>query len=163
MRIIIFGNSGAGKTTMARQLVGEKNVALLALDAIAWQRETIRKPLDESIRELLTFIHAHQQWVIEGCYADLIAPALPYCTELRFLNPGTATCIANCRNRPWEPDKFTSVQAQQAMLEPLIAWVRQYDTRDDEFGLKRHRTLFDAFTGHKAEYQSQRDREFPQR
>lgn len=157
MRIIIFGNSGCGKSTMARRLVGENNVALLSLDAIAWQRETIRKPLDESIRELLSFIHTHPQWVIEGCYADLIAPALPFCTELRFLNPGTATCIANCRGRPWEPEKFSSAQAQQAMLEPLIAWVRQYDTRDDEFGLRRHRALFDAFTGPKVEFKSMSD------
>lgn len=159
MRIIIFGNSGSGKSTMARQLVGENNAALLSLDAIAWQRETIRKPLDESIRELLTFIHAHPQWVIEGCYADLIAPALPFCTELRFLNPGTATCMANCRSRPWEPEKFNTAQAQQAMLDPLIAWVRQYDTRNDEFGHQRHRALFDSFTGPKVEYRSLVDRE----
>jgi hypothetical protein len=30
--------------------------------------------------------------------------------------------------------------------------VRQYDTRDDEYGLARHRAIFDGFTGRKHEY-----------
>jgi len=30
--------------------------------------------------------------------------------------------------------------------------VRQYDTRDDEYGLARHRAIFDGFAGPKREY-----------
>jgi hypothetical protein len=38
------------------------------------------------------------------------------------------------------------------MLDQLIQWVREFETRDDEYGLKRHRNLFDNFTGPKKEY-----------
>lgn len=40
------------------------------------------------------------------------------------------------------------------MLAQLIDWVREYDTRDDEYGLRCHRRLFDAFAGPKREYAS---------
>jgi hypothetical protein len=92
------------------------------------------------------------QWVIEGCYGDVVAAAAPHCTELRFLNPGVEACVANCRRRPWEPSKFPTQEAQDAMLAALIDWVRQYEVRDDEYGLARHRAVFDAFVGIKREY-----------
>jgi hypothetical protein len=38
------------------------------------------------------------------------------------------------------------------MLVPLVAWVAEYATRDDEFGLARHRAIFDGFAGPKREY-----------
>lgn len=154
MRIILLGNAGSGKSTMARRLVGTEHIPRLSLDAIAWVEGPERKPLAESLRQLQQFIDANAQWVIEGCYSDLVEAALPHCSELRFLNPGVDVCVAHCLSRPWEPDKFPTPEAQQAMLADLIEWVRAYDVRDDEYGLRRHRRLFDAFTGLKKEYTS---------
>ena len=154
MRVILLGNAGAGKSTMARSLMQNKTIPRLSLDEIAWGEGTERKAHDESVRELLAFLGANTQWIIEGCYSDLIEVVLPHCTELRFLNPGTEVCVAHCRQRPWEPEKFASPEEQQAMLETLIAWVREYETRDDEYGLRRHRELFERFGGPKREYTS---------
>jgi hypothetical protein len=36
----------------------------------------------------------------------------------------------------------------------LIAWVREYATREDEFSLREHRRLFGAHSGAKVEYTS---------
>lgn len=36
----------------------------------------------------------------------------------------------------------------------LIDWVREYETRDDEFSLREHRRLFDTHDGPKTEYTS---------
>lgn len=152
MRIILLGNAGAGKSTMARQLIGDRNIPRLSLDEIAWCDGTERRSLDASLRDLRRFIDANPEWVIEGCYSDLVEAALPFCTELRFLNPGVDVCVEHCRRRPWEPEKFPSPEEQQAMLDQLIDWVREYATRDDEYGLRRHRRLFDAFAGPKREY-----------
>jgi adenylate kinase family enzyme len=158
MKVVLLGNAGAGKSTMARRLIGDKNVARLSLDQIAWERRTTtRQPLPESVRLLHDFISQYNQWIIEGCYGDLVQAALPHCSELRFLNPAVEVCVAHCRARPWEPEKFATAQEQQAMLETLIAWVRQYETREDEFGLRRHRRIFDEFAGAKREYTSPAD------
>ena len=137
---------------MARRLIGSRNIRFLSLDDITWNTGTERKPFVASRRELLQFIAAHDHWIIEGCYSDLVEVALPHCTELRFLNPGIAVCIEHCTRRPWEPTKFLAVEEQQKTLEHLIQWVRAYETRDDEYGLTRHRKLFDDFTGRKKEY-----------
>ena len=103
---------------------------------------------------LSDFIQINKEWIIEGCYGDLIAAALPYCTELRFLNPGIKVCVAHCHRRPWESEKFSSPKNQAAMLPILVPWVREYETREDEYGLKRHRQIFERFDGPKREYTS---------
>lgn len=139
---------------MALRLIGGRDIPRLSLDEIAWNDGPARKPLSESLELLAEFVTGNDEWVIEGCYGDLIEAALPHCTELRFLNPGVEVCVEHCQRRPWEPEKFPTPEAQNAMLARLIEWVREYDTRDDEYGLRRHRALFDRFTGKKREYSS---------
>ena len=75
-----------------------------------------------------------------------------FCDELIFLNPGVDVCVAHCRSRPWEPEKFSSRQEQDEHLDHLIQWVRSYDERADDYGLGRHRALYDSFPGKKCEY-----------
>lgn len=153
-RIIVFGNSGSGKTTLARSLASDFGLAHLDLDQLAWSAPGVRRPLAESEAAIRSFLQGQSDWVIEGCYADLLEIALPFCTELRFLNPGTEACVANCMARPWEPEKYPSKEAQDANLAFLLDWVREYDRRSDEYSLTRHRELFDRFSGPKVEITS---------
>lgn len=150
-RIILFGNSGSGKTTMALQLARDHGVAHLDLDSLAWSTPGVRRPVAESAQVIHDFIEANGEWVIEGCYGDLLELALPAASEVRFLNPGIEACVANCRARPWEPHKYPSKEAQDRMLDFLIGWVREYETRTDEFSLAKHRELFEGFKGPKLE------------
>lgn len=149
-----MGNAGSGKSTMARRLAGGNGTMILSLDEIAWEEGTVRRPSEESVALLNAFVVQNDNWIIEGCYGDLIEAALPHCDELRFLNPGVETCILHCRQRPWEPEKFETPQDQQAALDVLIAWVKDYETRSDEFGLERHLRIFEAYAGRKREYSS---------
>lgn len=151
-RIVIMGNSGSGKTTFARRLAAQRSLPVLGLDAIAFENGPTRRPLEESVAALEHFITGHPGWIVEGCYGDLIEAALLHADALHFLNPGTEACVRHCLKRPFEPDKFASVEDQQAMLAPLIDWVREYDTRADEFGLARHRAIFESFPGSKREH-----------
>ena len=153
-RIVIIGNSGSGKSTHAKALAARDGLAHLDLDTIAWQptAPTTRRALIDSALAIAAFQAGHPNWVMEGCYADLAELALAHATRLVFLNPGVEACIANCRARPWEPHKYSSPAAQDRNLAMLIAWVRGYATRDDELSLRRHRTLFDGFSGDKVEH-----------
>ncbi len=152
-RVVVFGNSGAGKTTLARTLAERDGLGHLDLDTLAW-RDTApptRRPLEESIADMQAFLERHEHWVIEGCYADLLTCALAHATQALWLNPPTETCIAHARSRPWEPHKYPSKAAQDANLPMLLDWIRAYDTRDDEFSRASHARLFAAFEGLKEE------------
>jgi adenylate kinase family enzyme len=150
-RYVVVGNSGAGKSTLAIRLAREAGLPHLDLDTLAWQPEPPprRRPIEGSTREIATFMAAHERWVIEGCYADLLAAALPRCTRLVLLDPGVEACVANARARPWEPHKYPSKAAQDANLDMLIGWIRDYWTRDDVFSWAAHRALYDGFAGDK--------------
>ena len=156
IRIVVFGNSGAGKSTLASALAEKHGVAHLDLDPLAYEpdRPGVRRPLEESLGLMREFTAANPGWVIEGCYASLLGPALEECTHVVFVNPGTKACITNCRARPWEPHKYPPPEAQDGNLDMLIDWVRAYETRDDEFSLGSHRQLFDEFGGEKVELTS---------
>lgn len=147
-RIVIYGNAGSGKTTMARRL----GLPLLSLDHIAWLPGVVRAPLADSLAQLDQFIRSHEEWVIEGCYGDLVEAAARHSTELRFLNPGLEVCIANACNRPWDPEYCESPEKQQEYLGPLLAFIRNYESAPDEFGLSRHRAIYAAYPGPKREY-----------
>jgi adenylate kinase family enzyme len=151
MRVLIFGNSGSGKTTLAQALAREHGLAHLDLDRLAWSAPAVRKPLEESAAEIRYFLGAHDAWVVEGCYGDLLALVLPSATEVRFLNPGIDVCVANCRARPWEPEKYDSKEEQDGRLGYLLEWVRAHETRPDEYSLARHRQLYESFRGRKQE------------
>ena len=118
---------------MARRLIGNADISRLSLDEIAWDRGPRRKPLEASLTLLDKFLASNDQWIIEGCYGDLVEAALAHCSELRFLNPGVETCVAHCNRRPWEPSKFPSAEEQNVMLSQLIQWVKDYESRDDEY------------------------------
>ena len=155
-RIVIFGNSGSGKSTLAKKLSFDENLAHLDLDTVAWQATQIpiREDLAKSKKIIDKFLDENEGWLIEGCYSDLIAFVLHQATEVHFLNPDVEACIENCKNRPWEPHKYASLEKQNENLNLLIQWVREYETRNDEFSLKSHRKLFDEFQGKKIEYRS---------
>jgi len=155
-RVLIFGNSGAGKSTLAQVICQRLGAAHLDLDTLAWEASSppVRRPVTAGGRDIDDFIDRHESWVIEGCYADLLASAARRADTMIFLNPGVAQCVANCRARPWEPHKYESEAAQNRNLEMLVDWVRRYPERDDEFSLPAHRRLFDGFPGVRLEYRA---------
>ena len=152
-RYVIIGNSGAGKSTLAHSLARRHRLAHLDLDLLAWLPglPPVRRPLAEALGDIRAFLEREPRWVLEGCYADLLAEVLPQADALRFLNPGAEVCVAHCRARPWEPHKYASKAEQDARLEQLVRWVRGYETRQDELSLSAHQALFDRFQGDKLE------------
>lgn len=153
-KILIFGNSGSGKTTLANRLANEHTIPHLDLDSVSWESPGIRKSFEDSVKEIKDFIEQNAQWVIEGCYGSLIEEVASHCTKMHFLNPGVDVCLKNNLQRPWEPHKYESRNAQDKNLEMLQNWVRGYEHREDEYSLQFHQAIFARFTGHKEEHKS---------
>lgn len=153
MRVLIMGNSGSGKSYRAQALAAQHGLAHLDLDTIVWEPGLIAVPrAPEQVRaELLAFVEGNASWIAEGCYGDLVEAALPFCSELVFMNPGLKVCLENNRRRPWEPHKYASMEAQQSKLDFLLEWVAGYYTRDDAMSYATHQRMFDSFGGNKTE------------
>ena len=159
MRILVFGNSGSGKSTFARRLAAQHGLVVLDLDNLVWSRtEFAQFRSDEEItRELNAFVAANPAWVIEGCYGRWMEHLRAHGTEMVFLNPGEEACLRYCRARPWEPGKYAMKAEQDAKLPLLLEWVRAYATRSDDMSLAAHRRLFDSHTGPKRELTTSED------
>ena len=152
-RVLILGNSGSGKSTLAAKLGAELGTPVLDLDSLVWApgEVAVARPSHDVRRELREFCARHGSWIVEGCYGDLADVVLDGRVELVFLNPGEEACLARCRARPWEPHKYSSKEEQDARLEYLLQWVRDYYRRDGPLSLRAHRTIFDAYRGPKRE------------
>jgi adenylate kinase family enzyme len=151
-RVAILGNAGSGKSTLARSLARAR-VAVLDLDRIVWEPNLgpLFRPQEAVVGDLKRFCISHAEWIVEGCYGDLVETVLPWTPELIFLNPGEEVCLRNCRNRPWEPHKYSSKAEQDASLQTLLSWVSAYYTCGGPMSLAGHRTIFDAYDGPKRE------------
>ena len=154
MKVLVYGNSGSGKSTYSRALATQHSLPHLDLDSIVWEPGKIAVQRSQAAinASLLGFIAGNATWVIEGCYGELVQLASAHCTELVFLNPGVEACLAHNTRRPWEPHKYASLEQQESMLASLQAWVTDYYQRDDAWSYSIHRQIYDAFGGSKVEH-----------
>ncbi len=153
MRTAILGNSGSGKSTLARKLAAADGRPVLDLDTLVWEPDQATVPRDPAAvrSDLAAWLDAREDWIIEGCYGDLIAVALARQPELIFLNPGEAVCRRHCTLRPHEPHKYATQAEQDEKLGFLLEWVTGYYHRDGPMSLRGHREIFDRYTGPKRE------------
>jgi hypothetical protein len=144
MRIVILGNAGSGKSTLAKSLARTQVMPMLDLDTLVWEpdRVAVERPDQLVFADLAQFCRESDDWVIDGCYGDLVEAVLPNRPLLIFLEPGEAVCVANCRARPWEPHKYRTQRE-------LLGWVRSYYGLDASMSLAGHRAVFGAYTGPK--------------
>ncbi|MEZ5503473.1 MAG: AAA family ATPase [Halioglobus sp.] len=150
-KILIFGNSGSGKSTLARKLSAAHNLNHLDLDTLAWDKASppVRTPIHLSKQKIAEFIADNADWVIEGCYSDLLELAIRDANEVIYLNLPVADCIENARHRPWEPHKYRSKEEQDSNLDMLMDWISMYSEREDTFCAAAHHQLYENFSGKK--------------
>lgn len=74
MKVLVFGNSGSGKSTYAKALAARERIPHLDLDTIVWEpgQIAVLRPADAIRASLEQFIAGNATWVIEGCYGDLM-------------------------------------------------------------------------------------------
>lgn len=69
-RIVVLGNSGTGKTTLARILGAKLNVPHLPLDTVYWQKNWTSLPKPEFSKIVRGFMHKFDRYVIDGNYTN---------------------------------------------------------------------------------------------
>jgi len=158
-KVLVFGNSGSGKSTFSKTLSLSDNLIHLDLDTVAFEKDNPiqRKPLEESMAQIKSIINQKDAWVIEGCYGDLMQCLFEYANEVIFLNLPKALCQNNAKNRPWEPHKYESKAAQDKNLPMLLNWIAGYYDRDDTFSFACHNAIYQSFSGKKQQIKSNRE------
>ncbi|WP_299588170.1 AAA family ATPase [uncultured Microbulbifer sp.] len=153
-KILIFGNSGSGKSTLAKHLSRKSGLYHLDLDSLAWLPTTPpqRMPIEESRVQMKTFLKEQVSWVVEGCYTDLLELLIAQATEIIFMDLNVKQCLDNAKNRPWEPHKYESKEAQDANLNMLVNWIRDYYSRANTFSHQAHLRFYNSFKGKKSAY-----------
>jgi len=69
-RISVVGTSGAGKTTLARQLAQPLAIPHVELDALYWEPNWT-EAANEVFRERVTQALQHDRWVVDGNYSKV--------------------------------------------------------------------------------------------
>jgi energy-coupling factor transporter ATP-binding protein EcfA2 len=143
-RTVIIGNSGAGKTTLARQIAAITGARHVALDDIYWVNQAgLDKRVEPVAKQMTAEIAETPQWVIEGVFGWLAEVALPRATALIWLHLPWVDCKSGLEARG--PQYSPSPEEYEA----LLAWAANYGQRQTPSSEAGHRKIFDAFSGSK--------------
>ncbi len=92
-KILIFGESGSGKSTFASKLAKRMNIPHLNLDDVFWDNNPPHRPFsqkrsnDARIQMVHQFLNDNKEWIVEGIYCkDWINPIVEQASHIYYLN-----------------------------------------------------------------------------
>lgn len=143
-RTLIIGNSGSGKSWLAKRLAEQLQVPWIDLDLIHWisDEHSIPRPRAEALG-MARVAASEQCWVIEGVYGWMISELVEQATLLIWLCLEDEDCVNNIRLRESKRDD------NDELLIALLEWAGRYRTREGSSGFVAHQRLFEGFDGSK--------------
>ena len=99
MKIAVLGYAGSGKTYLSDYIAEKKNIPVLHLDDIKWDKKW--KPVDDSVvlPKVADFM-AKEDWIIDGYYTYLmIDERLQKADKIVLLQLPRATCFCRAVKR----------------------------------------------------------------
>ncbi|MES2966015.1 MAG: shikimate kinase [Bdellovibrionota bacterium] len=87
LRINVIGTTGAGKTTLSRQVAQELGIADIELDELFWQPNWTETPRELFREKVKHAVEASESWVLHGNYTktrDLIWPKATHIVWLDY-------------------------------------------------------------------------------
>lgn len=143
-RSLIIGNSGSGKSWLAKRLAEHLQVPWIDLDLIHWisDEHSIPRPRAEALG-MARMAASKERWVIEGVYGWMVSELVEQATALIWLCLEDEDCVSHIRQREAKRDD------SDELLIALQDWAGSYRTREGSSGFAAHQCLFEGFDGSK--------------
>jgi adenylate kinase family enzyme len=146
MKIIIIGNSGSGKTWLARAISNVSAAPVVHLDEIYWEPGGFdHKRSSEAVNELIKRAKMDEGWIVEGVFGELAERFLIEADQLIWLDMEWAICKLRLEQRGSESKEHLDREQSQAGLARLLEWAEKYYERTDLRSYSGHNALFETF------------------
>ncbi len=150
-RIIIIGNSGSGKSWLARRLGQTLGLATTDLDDLHWRPGGYdRKREKGEAIQLAGAAAGGQAWIVEGVYGWLIEPIVDKASFLVWLDLNWVDCHENLKAR-------YGAKTDSPSFGDLVAWAEDYWTRQTPSSFSGHEAIFESFSGPRARLRTRRE------
>lgn len=157
MKILITGNSGSGKTWLAKRIAPQEST-IIHLDTIFWKPGGFDEKRERfEIEELIAQSLQNKLWVAEGVFGDIVNRYVPEASELIWLDMPWELCRKRLEQRGSESKKHMSRIQSTEGLKKLIEWAQQYYTRTNLRSKLGHQQIFESFKGVKQHFKSEEE------
>ncbi|WKJ90401.1 hypothetical protein QZJ86_20715 [Methylomonas montana] len=148
MRTVIIGNSGSGKTWLAKRLAEKKATPMVHLDDIFWLPGGFNEMRDPAeVSRIIDTASATKNWIVEGVYGNLAQQFLPSASTLIWLELPWVVCQQRLALRGLESKAHMGREQSEAGLRELVQWAENYSSRQGSSGHAAHLSLFESFNG----------------
>ena len=86
-KIIIFGLTASGKTTLAKKISKILKIKIYCTEDLVYKKKWTLKVTKEEFLKSLEKIIKKEKWIIEGVHSEWLSPALPKADLIIFTNP----------------------------------------------------------------------------
>lgn len=149
-KIIIFGNSGSGKTWLGERTARHLEIRHIALDVIFWEACGYNRKRDaHEIQTDLKEIQNSGTWLVEGVFGHLLDVLMAFTDTLIYMDLPWEECKKNLLSRGSESSRQLDPKKAEKNFHALLEWAEAYETRDGKASKIYHDTLFESFSGDK--------------
>jgi adenylate kinase family enzyme len=157
MKIVITGNSGSGKTWLARKIAPHES-KIIHLDTIFWEPGGFdKKRWQREIDNLISQNVNHKEWIAEGVFGELINRFMYEASIFILLDMPWELCRKRLENRGSESKKHMCRTQSSEGLKKLNDWAQQYYERTNLTSKFGRQQLFEPFKGTKALLKSEEE------
>ena len=136
-RVLIIGNSGSGKSWLARQLAEKIALPVTDLDNLNWEPGGyVKARAKEAVLQDALAIARETRWIMEGVYGWIADSVAAYATHIIWLTPAPAECVANIKARG------VRNSGSAADFAALLEWAVAYETRTGSSCYQGHLAVF---------------------
>jgi adenylate kinase family enzyme len=148
MKTIIIGNSGSGKTWLARCLASKSETPIVHLDDLFWEPGGFDKK--RSPKQVDRMIDANKRtasWIVEGVFGELAERYYTHAKLLIWLDIEWEICKTRLLARGSESKRHLGREQSAEGLKRLVDWASRYYDRGDLRSFVGHQALMDNFPG----------------